>query len=227
MITLSLDAPDSWVANLREAAATWPRGVAIESGDGPATISMAVCDSTEPTPDIGVVEPGCARGFLFCHAAPDPERLTSWARRSVLRTALDPALSWPTDEFVHEAELPRNASAVRATRREITALFGHSQRVDDLVLAASELAANAVQHGHGPTSLAISTRRGAVVIEVGDRAPTRAPTVLPLRPSTSSGRGMAIVDVVSDCWGVLALTDSKVVWCEFLDVGPPMDVTAG
>jgi hypothetical protein len=31
---------------------------------------------------------------------------------------------------------------------------------------------------------------------------------------------MAIVDVISDGWGVLALHDSKVVWCEFLGLGP-------
>ena len=207
MITLSLDAPEPWVSNLHAAATSWPRGVSIRAGDEPATISMALCDSAEPTPAIGAVDRGRARALLFCRSPLTPERLTSWARRSVLRAAPSADVRWPTDEVVHETELPASAAAVRATRREIRARFAHSSRIDDLVLAASELAANAVQHGRGPTSLAISTRGGAVVIEVGDRAPSLAPTVLPLQSSMSSGRGMAIVEVISDCWGVLALAD--------------------
>ena len=95
-------------------------------------------------------------------------------------------------------------------------MFGASSRVDDLVLAVSELASNAVQHGDGPTSLVIITSAAGVVIEIGDNAPTRSPSVLPLRPNSWSGRGMAIVDVISDSWGVLALHETKVVWCEFL-----------
>ena len=114
---------------------------------------------------------------------------------------------------------------MRTTRSELTSLFGRSPRIDDLVLAASELAANAVQHGHGPTELTLTAHSGGVVIEVGDRAPTLLPAVLPLRPNTSSGRGMAIVDVISDCWGVLMLADMKIVWCEFVDVGAPLDET--
>src|SRR5688500_18006383 len=117
MITLSLDAPEPWVSNLRAAAATWPRGVAIASGNGTATIEAAVHDSGVPTPEIGHVEPGCARGLLFCRGPLEPDRLTSWARRSVLRATNDADLQWPTDEVVHETELPATASAVRATRR--------------------------------------------------------------------------------------------------------------
>ena len=102
-------------------------------------------------------------------------------------------------------------------------LFADSPRLDDILLAASELAANAVQHGGGPTTLVITTGpggAGGVVIEVGDRSVVAAPVVLPLRATTSTGRGMAIVDVVSDCWGVLGLgAKEKVVWCEFFRSG--------
>lgn len=42
------------------------------------------------------------------------------------------------------------------------------ERVDDVVLAANEVATNAVEHGHGPARLAVWTEPGSCVLEVHD-----------------------------------------------------------
>ena len=222
MITLSLHAPEQWASNLRAAVADWPRDVVLASEGGqPPLVSATVADASVPLPPLTDVGEGRAAALLFSREPLPPARLTAWARRSVCRLPSSSQLDWPTTDVVHDTPLPSDSSAVRATRREITRLFAQSTRIDDLVLAASELTANAVQHGHGPASLTVTTGFGGVVIEVGDHAPDLVPAVLPLRPNTASGRGMAIVDVISDCWGVLALAHTKIVWCEFRDVGMP------
>jgi anti-sigma regulatory factor (Ser/Thr protein kinase) len=177
---------------------------------------------TEPT-FIAGAPINSARALISSRRPLDPSRLTAWARRCVSRLPAAAELPWPTDDRSTEVALPGDASAVRATRQHVASMFKESSRLDDILLAASELAANAVQHGGGPTTLVITTGpggAGGVVIEVGDRSVAAAPVVLPLRATTSTGRGMAIVDVVSDCWGVLGLgAEEKVVWCEFFHSG--------
>ena len=222
MITFSLDAPEPWGTRLRAAAESWPPAVSIgEAGDrtsnrGP-TVRASLRDPTERIPLNGGIGPGSARALISSRAPLPTPRLGSWVRRCVQRLRAGADLTWPTEDEATVVELPRDPSAVRTTRRQVTTMFDGSPRLDDILLAASELAANAVQHGSGPTSLVISTGAGGVVIEIGDRSVTAAPVVLPLLSTRSSGRGMAIVDVVSDCWGVTALAAEKIVWCEFFD----------
>jgi hypothetical protein len=103
-------------------------------------------------------------------------------------------LAWPTSDESIEVVLPRDASAVRTTRQQVSRRF-HAHRCSTTsCYAASELAANAVQHGGGPTSLVITLgggrgeagpRRG-VVIEVGDRSVAAAPCVSPARDDRDS-----------------------------------------
>jgi hypothetical protein len=239
MITFSLDAPDPWGPNLRDAARSWPSGVAVAGGTSTATgsapstttvngaVHASLRDPTQPA-TVGGASLDGARALISSRHPLEPARLTAWARRCVSRLPAAAELAWPTGDESIEVVLPRDASAVRTARQQVTRLFQGSPRLDDILLAASELAANAVQHGGGPTSLVITLgggragagpRRG-VVIEVGDRSVAAAPVVLPLRVTTATGRGMAIVDVVSDCWGVLGLgAQEKIVWCEFFQSG--------
>ncbi|MGW4200462.1 hypothetical protein [Streptomyces sp. NPDC004726] len=44
---------------------------------------------------------------------------------------------------------------------------------------------------------------------------TRAlPTLVETRPDDETGRGMVLVDVAADRWGVVLDDDSKITWCE-------------
>ena len=88
-------------------------------------------------------------------------------------------------------------------------------RIDDVLLALSELTANALNHGGGPRRIAAAVSRAAIAIEITDAAPEILPTVLPLGGIGVSGRGMAIVNAIADHWGVTTHSATKTVWCEF------------
>jgi anti-sigma regulatory factor (Ser/Thr protein kinase) len=81
---------------------------------------------------------------------------------------------------------------------------------DDLTLALSELATNAVRHARTPFEVVVETN-GHVRIEVEDRS-TDSPQ--PKAPSDDGGRGLAIVDQLCDRWGIHVVHGKKCVWCE-------------
>src|SRR5256885_13206589 len=95
------------------------------------------------------------------------------------------------DQPFTEADLPalRRAVAAHADR---TALPG--QRVSDLVLIASELAANAIRHGGGTGRLRLLTTPDGIHCQVSDDGPgVPQPHPLPRPrpgPTVTSGRGL-------------------------------------
>lgn len=110
-----------------------------------------------------------------------------------------------------------DAEAVRTGRRfverEVIAL-GLTAVADDVTLAAAELLANALQHGHPPVSVAVSGDAHRVRLEVRDG--NSRPPVRPA-PSTTNmtGRGMALIEALASRWGAEPEDGGKVVWAEF------------
>ncbi|MFD7922415.1 ATP-binding protein [Streptomyces sp. NPDC059740] len=82
----------------------------------------------------------------------------------------------------------------------------------------AELAANAVTHGHVPGRdfrLLMVVRAGVLRVEVVDARGARMPVVQPL-PDGESGRGLVLVDALSDRWGAHpGPAPCKTVWAEF------------
>jgi anti-sigma regulatory factor (Ser/Thr protein kinase) len=79
----------------------------------------------------------------------------------------------------------------------------------------SELLANSIEHAR-TTSVGvclISTDR-TVLIEVSDSDADRLPARRSPGPDDTSGRGLLIVDELSDRWGVQVTDHGKTVWCE-------------
>ena len=92
-------------------------------------------------------------------------------------------------------------------------------------LVVSELATNALRHGAGDLLVAVLVERGRVRIEVADASPA-----LPLArrpgPDDPGGRGMLVVDALSQAWGVEPAGEArggKVVW---VTLAPDEDGTA-
>jgi anti-sigma regulatory factor (Ser/Thr protein kinase) len=87
----------------------------------------------------------------------------------------------------------------------------------DVLLVATELVTNAYDHGHGPRQLRMSHTAAPcrVRIEIDDSNPTHPAVV---RPPTDAlgGRGMLLVEKLTERWGVedLAQTGGKTVWAE-------------
>jgi anti-sigma regulatory factor (Ser/Thr protein kinase) len=113
-------------------------------------------------------------------------------------------------EFENELAAPRGA------RRALGRLFAAGDPIaDDVELAASELVTNVVIHTSGGGVMQAWDPKPDVPLrlEVEDR--TRALPAIPSVRPQEGGRGLSIVDAVSDAWGVLPTPRGKVVWAEF------------
>ncbi|WP_217556709.1 ATP-binding protein [Streptomyces sp. GbtcB6] len=83
---------------------------------------------------------------------------------------------------------------------------------ENIVLAVSELVANAVEHGTGDVRLRLQYPDSEVRIEVTDDNPT--PAVLrPADDEDVSGRGLFLIAVLARKWGVSE--DGVTTWCVF------------
>lgn len=103
--------------------------------------------------------------------------------------------------------------AVRQLLDRLLASWRLDGRIDDdnVKLAASELAANAVLHAGTPQAATIRYLGAAVRIEIDDQSP-----VLPSfrEADDRGGRGLPLVDAVSSSWGAHRRPEGKRVWCE-------------
>lgn len=110
---------------------------------------------------------------------------------------------------------PASAAAARSFTRE--ALSGlASQAIDRAMLVVSELASNAIRHGHSDFVLTIDTTQVDaahvdVRIEVSDDSQSLPVLAAPdlLAPA---GRGLVIVAALSQRWGVTTRPRGKAVW---------------
>ncbi len=119
----------------------------------------------------------------------------------------------------HEVTIPSRSDAARTVRR-LTRLvvvhqWGLSPQLSEVaVLLASELVSNAVLHtGASRFGLRITRTRGRIKVELRD--PSRGlPCMLPVQPTDIGGRGLFLVDKLSDRWGADLLPIGKYVWFE-------------
>lgn len=106
--------------------------------------------------------------------------------------------------------------AVPALRRFVTSAlegWGEGRLVWDATLIASEMATNAVRHGESPFRAVISRDTSVVRIGVEDVGPGW-PAHRNARLDDLDGRGVAIVEALSDRWGCDKSPDGKVTWAE-------------
>ncbi|MBH1933825.1 ATP-binding protein [Streptomyces sp. AV19] len=129
------------------------------------------------------------------------------------------ALELYGDPTLGEVRLPScPESTVAARRLTHWAVVSHwglsAQLAEHAVLLVSELVGNAVRHtGARHFGLRAVRRRGWVRMEVRD--PSRGlPCLLPVRGTDTNGRGLFLVDRLSDRWGVDLLARGKTVWFE-------------
>jgi anti-sigma regulatory factor (Ser/Thr protein kinase) len=123
-----------------------------------------------------------------------------------------------------ELNLPRvpvSVARARASLRPLRSALG--DRHQDAVLLVSELVSNAVRHGHGATvGLVVQLRDERLRVEVVDGGNGfLPPTASELTTSAMNGRGLPIVNALSDGWGVYE-GNSTHVWFE-IDISDPPD----
>jgi anti-sigma regulatory factor (Ser/Thr protein kinase) len=112
--------------------------------------------------------------------------------------------------LVERTVFPPVPASVAAARRFVArtadrwGLTGHP--------AVSELMTNAVEHGTADIDLVVRARDDGLCIEVTNTATGGTPERRDPPPSTASGRGLRIVDVLSATWGHLRVGDRLTVW---------------
>ncbi len=118
---------------------------------------------------------------------------------------------------------PCRPEAVTAARRFVRdVLHGQSREtVESAELMASELVTNCVRHAHTGFELTIQSQ-GEIRVEVRDRGGGR-PIVLSPTPREPAGRGLRIVDAMSDAWGVISTRDGKAVWFTLAQRAPGLE----
>jgi len=87
-----------------------------------------------------------------------------------------------------------------------------ADRLDDIVLAVSELVTNAIRHVGQPLDVSVQSD-GSVRVAVVDPSSVEPTRREPL-PDDVSGRGLLILDQVCTRWGVHLVDHGKCVWCE-------------
>jgi serine/threonine-protein kinase RsbW len=111
-------------------------------------------------------------------------------------------------------DFPLQTTSVGAARRFADEVLHGlpAETVEAVRLMVSELATNSIQHAKTGFQLVINRRRDSVRIEVTDLA-GGLPAVQSPGPTDPTGRGLAIVEMLSDAWGVDYLTATdKTVW---------------
>jgi anti-sigma regulatory factor (Ser/Thr protein kinase) len=118
-----------------------------------------------------------------------------------------------------EWALPHDLSAARTARVHVAhdlALRGIPDALaDDILLVASELAANAVRHGRPPARLRLDYSAGRVRVTVSNHGGSTDPQVIDAAPDAGHGRGLAITQAVADDVGWERDGDRVDVWAEF------------
>ncbi|WP_210569609.1 SpoIIE family protein phosphatase [Streptomyces sp. GESEQ-4] len=113
---------------------------------------------------------------------------------------------------------PEALTQARHMIRAAVLAWGARERADEIELVADELITNALMHTEGSAVVTLrvltaTDRRLRVDVEDSSSA-------LPRRRDAGeagvSGRGLLLVDLLTDVWGVEARGGGKCVWCEFV-----------
>jgi hypothetical protein len=121
-----------------------------------------------------------------------------------------------------ELALSRRRSATTQARQFVIAQLAW-HRLDELcdtaALVATELVTNVLMHTQSVPTLRILVLADLVRIEVEDTCPV-LPAAGILDPTATCGRGLVLIQQLTQRWGVTRVPAGKAVWCELL-AGPP------
>lgn len=106
---------------------------------------------------------------------------------------------------------PASAAQARAAIAACCDRLGLQEVRDDVALVVSEMVTNAVRHAAPPVALEIEAGESDVVIAVCDGSP-EPPVARIADVEAEGGRGMLLVDLLSDDHGVRSQPPGKTVW---------------
>ncbi|KUL54910.1 protein phosphatase [Streptomyces sp. NRRL F-4489] len=123
---------------------------------------------------------------------------------------------------VHQAD-PAGTAEVRSAVRRTLDQWRAGAVTHDVEVAASELIANALTHTESGALVSVELLPGApprIRLEVEDRS-SQWPRRRRPGETATSGRGLLLVEALSDRWGAEPRGSGKALWCEFtVPAGP-------
>ncbi|NJC84027.1 ATP-binding protein [Planosporangium mesophilum] len=204
-------------AGVRDCLAAEPDVIVLD------VAGLAVADD-ECLPDFAVlccqtcVWPGSTLVFAGASAA-----LVASVRRHGADLASYPSVAAARDGADPDAPryrlreaLPASPVAAPAARRllgQVCRSWSVPELIEPAELVTTELVANAVRHGGGEVTLTVSLHHGCLQISVGDENPS-LPRPRASTPADENGRGLLMVDALSEDWGMTCMRAGKVVWAK-------------
>ncbi|WP_308043151.1 ATP-binding protein [Streptomyces sp. CoT10] len=127
-------------------------------------------------------------------------------------TGCMPKKAWELP-FLAEAE---EVAVLRRMLRLHLELWGLQEVSEAAQLCVSELVANVIKHvgPATPTTLAVFMNGSHLRIEVHDPDPRALPVLADVDSNAETGRGVALIDAITDRWGVDLTAGRKATWCE-------------
>lgn len=109
----------------------------------------------------------------------------------------------PRNAGTVELALQRHPTAPAQARREVTEMCDglHRDVATIATLLTSELVTNALQHGSGDIAMTIDRRPGQLRVDVQDES-SEQPVVRASGLDSIKGRGMLLIETLSNNWGV-------------------------
>jgi anti-sigma regulatory factor (Ser/Thr protein kinase) len=104
--------------------------------------------------------------------------------------------------------------ARRFTRRTMRTWGVSDDALDTVLLVVSELVTNALVHTDGQVRLELTLVNDRLRIAVADSSPRTPARATRIGWEATGGRGILLVEAVSDVWGTLPVSGGKQVWSE-------------
>lgn len=117
---------------------------------------------------------------------------------------------------------PQSAGVARGIVSDLLAEHDLAALEDTATLLVSELVTNALLHTATPIGLRCAVGLGWLVVEVADGSPVR-PSVRNYDAEAMTGRGLGLVELLAEGWGVNSDGRGKTVWFRLVsgDAEPP------
>ncbi|MFG1704166.1 ATP-binding protein [Nonomuraea sp. M3C6] len=155
---------------------------------------------------------GCGRWELRLNHV----RVFHWPDSIIRRLREVAGIGRPVEHHRASWVLPDDLSSVPAGRRLIHAQLAEWEfhgETDVAELLADELVTNALRHAWGQPVLTLSIRDGILRCAVGDET-SEVPHAEDPEDCEEGGRGLQMVDLLAQRWGVQLTRTGKEVWFE-------------
>ena len=168
-----------------------------------AAAPIVVCGADPRTRAALTDTPGCAGLELAGNCA-----------ETLAEARAEAATQSPTSDVrVRLRPVPEACRQVRTIVGQTCAAWHRADITATTALVATELVANVVRHARTTMDFTLRLRNGRMIMAVRDHS-RRMPRTLDPDVTEAGGRGLRLVGDLTDAWGVLPVTDGKVVWTQ-------------